>query len=1375
MSRLTHGALIAVVLCLAIVIPLGATSFRPMSDREMVERADAIVRGTVIDSLSRRTTSGSIVTDSRIRVEKALKGDLSPNEIITVTEFGGTVDGKTMYVVAGAKYAPGQRVLAFLGRSDNGDWHTYAMSIGRFAYERDGNGRAILTRSTDGEADPRPRLGREFESFVDDVLRGRESSVAYFTAPVAKEQRVAKAEGYPASAYCLYLSPPAGTRPVRWQGGESGLTVNFGVTGSVTGANASSSASGAAAAWTNNHPYSAINLTIADTPGTTAGSFDGKNTVYLGYTGTFPPGVLCDQSTACAVIWIDDTQTHTFGGTVFYNILNSDIVLDPGSYSQAQTDVLLAHEFGHAIGLRHADSGTTPSTPNAIMASTVPVSFGQNLQQWDRDAIDTVYGSGPPCVPPSNVQILNAGSVAFGSSATLSVTANGSTPFTYQWYEVTSSGQNPISGATGSSYKTPVFTTQSATYAVTVTNSCGNASAQATVTPTQCNPPAVTVQPQSVTIQSGQTATLNVSLSGTQPFQFQWYIGQASDTSQPIPQAGSATYTTPALTQTTSYWVRILNPCSSADSATATVTVPGTCTKPVITTQPQSVTIDLGKVPTVTVIASGAVSFQWYRGSSGDTSQPISGATSQSYTGTPITTAGTTLFWVRVTNSCGSADSSAATITVSCSVSTGLVMSVPPSWPSGTTYVVTWTGDPQNYDHYELQEAANIDFLGPSTFTSTTASLTISGHTVASDTRYSYRVRGFLKCSSQTPQPYSATASTLVTAPPPPTSFYLNPVGAPCTTPPCKITGTITGTFTRTGKQALATTDTFTVTADKPFITFSPSSGTVPPSGSVTVDYTIDTTNLPGGSTATTVTFDFTSTTTSASGAPGTLGTTTAKANVPLSVSLVSPVSPVPKGNNPPSNTLIIPAVAHAAGINSQFVSDLRLVNTASQSINYTLTFTPSGTDGTVSGKSFQISIAPGETKAINDIVQTWFGAGAAGEVGLGTVEIRPTNFLGKVGVSLVTVAASRTYNVTPTGTYGQFIPAIPVANFLGKSDTAKISLQQVAQSAAFRTNLGLVEGSGQAVSLELRLLDKSGKTVAAIPWSLKPYEFQQQSFGTLFPGVTLNDGRVEVRVLSDKGTVSAYASVLDNLTNDPLAVFPVQPDQMVSQRYVVPGVADLNNGAANFHTDIRILNGGTSAVTATATYVPQTGSPGANAPLTLSIAPGEVKALDDTLKAAFNVTNSGGAVVVTTASDSSLVVTARTFSRRDDGGTFGQFIPGVTSSDGVGSGDRPLQVIQLEQSPAFRSNVGLVELTGKAVNLKVRGYSPDSKVSATIDIGLGPNEFRQVGSIFAAMGYGNTYNGRVTVEVTSGDGRVAAYGSVIDNRTQDPTYVPAQ
>ncbi len=38
-----------------------------------------------------------------------------------------------------------------------------------------------------------------------------------------------------------------------------------------------------------------------------------------------------------------------------------------------------------------------------------------------------------------------------------------------------------------------------------------------------------------------------------------------------------------------------------------------------------------------------------------------------------------------------------------------------------------------------------------------------------------------------------------------------------------------------------------------------------------------------------------------------------------------------------------------------------------------------------------------------------------------------------------------------------------------------------------------------------------------------------------------------------------------------------------------------------------------------------------------------------------------------------------------------------------------------------------------------------------------------------------NVYNARITLRVVDGDGKISAYGSVIDQTTQDPTYVPAQ
>ena len=85
-------------------------------------------------------------------------------------------------------------------------------------------------------------------------------------------------------------------------------------------------------------------------------------------------------------------------------------------------------------------------------------------------------------------------------------------------------------------------------------------------------PPGITSHPQSTTINSGATANLSVSANGT-GLTYQWYRGNSGNTSNPINGATSSSFTTPALTQTTSYWVRVTNAGGSVDSNTATVSV----------------------------------------------------------------------------------------------------------------------------------------------------------------------------------------------------------------------------------------------------------------------------------------------------------------------------------------------------------------------------------------------------------------------------------------------------------------------------------------------------------------------------------------------------------------------------------------------------------------------------------------------------------------------------------------------------------------------------------------------------------------------------------------------------------------------------------
>lgn len=1632
------------------------------TDRELTDRSDMVVIATVRDAVARQRTDGTIVTDYRFAVERTLKGapPEKSNGEITVTEFGGILGDRVMFVSDGATYARGERVMAFLRRRADGTYFTTSMSLGKFEFTRTPHGESALVRSSEELGAEPARLADRFERFVSDGARGTASYTAKLTPMTTSVGALVNA-----SQYCLQ----GGGLPVRWPGGESGATVTFQTSTftSMPGVDTAGALSRGTAAWTND-PLAFINLTVGGTTASNAPTFDNQNVVYFG--STVSDNGFCDGTQACTIG--QGTASHSYKGETFNSISDADIMIRP-SVPANQIDALMTHELGHAIGIRHAnDIGAPSPTNNAIMSLPVNASLGNSLQTWDKDAVDTVYGNGPACQAPQVTSTSGGGEVAPGSTTTLGVSATGTAPLNYQWYEgSTGNTANPISGANSSTFNTPPITSTK-TYWVKVGNSCGatdSPTITVTVTSQTCTAPSITLNPLSQSIQPNGTATLTVGYTGT-PGGLQWYEGQAGDTSKPVNGANGQSFTAGPLTSSTTFWVRVTNNCGSANSTAATITVLGACDLPSFTTQPQSFTpapnepsllfatatnaptyqwykgtapdtatpvsglaasnerfvtqlfVDLlGRVPTsveianyasiaagtskqaaatallnsteyrnrlvssfystflhrtptatevsfwspafvaglsdeqveaqilgsaeyftlaggtngawlnrvfldvlgrvpsssestafgtllgsasrttvalsllnsseartqraggyytrllrrsgvtsdiaalvgalaagtsdetviatlagapeyssfgtmlvvgpitaqtkywvratnlcgsansatatldvagcappailvqpqnvtavigkpvtISILAAGATSYQWYRGSPPDQSVPVQGANGATFT-PAITGVGPNNYWVRVSNSCGSTNSGAVTITTTCGPRE-LTINVPPAAVSGGSYSVSWNGDAVYDVSYQLQEATKADFSDAVSFElpkgTTSRSFT---HVVTADTRYYYRVAAAPFCGGGYTL-NSATGSTVVTAPPAATSPSLG-LSTPCTSGDCRITGTVSGTFDRKATGVRGPLN-FTVTADQTWISFSPSSGTIPDDGgdiaTATVNYTIDPSSLPTGSTEATINFAFTT----GSGKVGALDATpVGNKSVPVSVSKTTPVTPQPKDNNAPLNAMLIPAVAHADGANgSRFVSDVRITNTALQSIEYKLTFTPSNTDGTLVGKTATISVDGGETKALNDIVKDWYGSGVAGEPGLGTLEIRPLNYSGKTGsvsVSFATAASSRTYNVTSGGTFGQYIPAIPLAAFLAKSDVSKISLQQVAQSATYRTNIGFAEGSGQPVDFLVTLLDDKGNNVAQRFYSLKPFEQQQSRLDSFFTGAgipvpNVTDGRVEIKVISDTGRVTAYASVLDNATSDPLLVFPVDPSQITGKRFVVPGVAELTTPFSNFHTDMRIYNSSTSGIDVTLNYVPN--DIAAPAPKSLHLDAGEVKALDNVLQTLWGITGSGGAVLAQTANDAPLVLTARTYSRDDKGGTFGQFIPGVTASDSVGLGERSLQVVQLESSPAYRTNLGLVEVTGNPVTVDVAAFVPGSKVAAHISITLQPGQFLQRGSIFPAMGLtGNVYNGRIAITVTGGTGRVAAYGSVIDNRTSDPTYIPAQ
>ena len=144
---------------------------------------------------------------------------------------------------------------------------------------------------------------------------------------------------------------------------------------------------------------------------------------------------------------------------------------------------------------------------------------------------------------------------------------------TYQWYNA----NGPITGATGPTYSvTNIQAT--ATYSVAAVNSCGTASAQASVTITVGSLTAPVVTPPAVSIFAGERTILTAS-SSTANLIYNWYAVNpaANPGAVAIYSSADGAFATPALTATTTYYVTAqstaIGGCiSPATAVTVTVT-----------------------------------------------------------------------------------------------------------------------------------------------------------------------------------------------------------------------------------------------------------------------------------------------------------------------------------------------------------------------------------------------------------------------------------------------------------------------------------------------------------------------------------------------------------------------------------------------------------------------------------------------------------------------------------------------------------------------------------------------------------------------------------------------------------------------------------
>jgi hypothetical protein len=287
-----------------------------------------------------------------------------------------------------------------------------------------------------------------------------------------------------------------------------------------------------------------------------------------------------------------------------------------------------------------------------------------------------------PVGAPTITQQPQSVTVAAGAAATFSLTASAPDSLVVRWQRSDDNGATWTTVASGvnmtSFTYTPVQAADNgARFRANVCNQLGmqlNCITSDTVilsVTSSTAAPTFTQQPQSISVQSGQTASFTAVASGTPAPSIQWYQVGSPNQAVGSPCASGpgnstpCTYTTAPLSLSDNgaqFFARASNSAGSVDSNTVTLTVTGSATAPSIATQPADRTVTVGANATFTVAASGTapLSYQWYRDGTA-----IPGANAASYTLTNAQLADSgAQFYVEVSNSEGGVTSDTVTLTV---------------------------------------------------------------------------------------------------------------------------------------------------------------------------------------------------------------------------------------------------------------------------------------------------------------------------------------------------------------------------------------------------------------------------------------------------------------------------------------------------------------------------------------------------------------------------------------------------------------------------------------------------------------------------------------------------------------------------------------